>query len=136
MSLIANTDLYSLPVLGHTYDLSDAPKRTLFGMPEIVPSFILFPAICPGPFASRNLLLLTCRMYWLLDVCASVLEITFPLYLVALDPFFMNLVAKRPSPAPGIEETLTSQLSRSPDMLCGKDDGAAGVDAVGGGGSK
>ena len=42
---------------------------------------------------------------------------TFPLNLVTLSPFLIGLVANRPKPAPGIEEGLTSHLSRSPEAF-------------------
>ena len=53
----------------------------------------------------------------LLELYASSLVITLPLYLVILSPFLIGIVANRPRPAPGIREGLISHLSRSPEAF-------------------
>ena len=58
-------------------------------------------------------------MYWLVELWASSAVMTLPLNLVALSPFLIGLVANRPRAAPGIEEGLTSHLSRSPEAFAG-----------------
>ena len=105
-------------------------------MLEILSSFEYLPTICPGPDASRQILLLTCRRYELSDSSSSLCDMILPLYLVILEPGWIVLVTKRPNPDPVIEDGRTSQLSRSPDALSefssSKIDGSSGVVGVGG----
>ena len=59
MFFVAKTDLYLRPDFLQMKVRSEAPNLAFIDFPEILPSFMYFPSMCPWPSASIVFFLLT-----------------------------------------------------------------------------